>query len=100
LCQTPENASGIDWEPNDPLSSVASIVVDREKHLKLFTVRFDAFERNIKRFGYTGRLTDTTLAEIQKDIHLKVDEIRDNNSITHFYWQSEHAFDHGNYNTE
>lgn len=64
MCGPSDDLGGIEWEPKDTLSAVARTVIDREIQLKLSTVRFDIFERSIKRFGYTGSVTDTTLAEI------------------------------------
>lgn len=33
-------------------------------------------------------------------IKLSSDDLPDRNSITHYYYQAEHCFDHGNYNTQ
>ena len=63
-------------------------------------VDYRDFERCLKRFGYTGRLTDNLLTEIQDDIHLRAGELRDNTSATHYYYQADHAFEKGNYDTQ
>jgi hypothetical protein len=47
---------------------------------------FEVFERNVKRFGYTGRLTDNLLKDIAEDIKLEFDEVKDRNTLPHFYW--------------
>jgi hypothetical protein len=69
-------------------------------HLQLHKVAFEIFETCIKRYGYTGRLNDHIFEEIGHDIHLNAKELTDRNSIIHFYYQADHAFDHGNYNTQ
>ena len=68
--------------------------------LKLGHVSYEAYERGVKRYGYTGRLTDQTLREVKTELHLNPEELRDRDSLTHFYYQSEQAFDHGNYHTQ
>jgi hypothetical protein len=98
LCRGGEDL-GTGWEPSIPLSSVEREILKREMDLRLYNVKYENFERNIKRFGYTGRLTDTTLTEIKDSIHLEVDDLKDRNAITHFYYQDDHTFDHGNYAT-
>ena len=85
------------WAPAIPLSELERSVLDRELQLGLHRVRFEEFERAIMRYGYTGRLTDQMLTEIKGDIHLQAEDLTNRNAITHFYFQDEHAFDHGNY---
>lgn len=75
-------------------------IIDRELKMHLYTVRYDTFERAVKRYGYTGRLTDTMFLEVQDIIRVSVDDLKDRNSITHFYFQNNFGFDHGNYDTQ
>jgi hypothetical protein len=74
------------WEPAIPLSEVERKIVDRELKLRLHQVRFDSFEFAIKRYGYTGELTDSIFAEISEEINLNHKELTDRNSIIHFYY--------------
>ena len=67
--------------------------------LHLHRVAFETFETSIKRYGYIGRLNDHIFEEISSDIQLNTKELTDRNSIIHFYYQADHAFDHGNYQT-
>ncbi len=62
-------------------------------------VKFEDYERAVKRFGYTGRLNDDLLTEIGQDINLKPKDLLDADALAHYYYQSEHCFDHGNYDT-
>jgi hypothetical protein len=66
----PAEVSSADWEPKAAMSGVENEVIHREMELKLCQVFFDVFERNVKRFGYTGRLTDNLLHDIADDIKL------------------------------
>jgi hypothetical protein len=64
----PAIEAGEGWEPTIPLSAIERIVVEREMELKLCMVKYEVYERAIKRYGWTGRLTDATLSEIKDDI--------------------------------
>ena len=89
-----------EWEPNFPVSAVERKVVDRELKIKLEGVAFDTFEYAIKRYGYIGQVTDTSLSEVSDMINLRADDLPDRNSVVHYYYQAEHGFDHGNYKTQ
>ena len=99
LCGPMEEA-GEPWTPTIPLSDLERTLIDRELQLGLSACNFDTFERCIKRFGYTGRVTDTTLEEVRSEIHVKTEDLTNRNEITHFYFQDDRVFDHGNYNPD
>lgn len=67
LCTSVED-TGAPWEPSTPVSALERDIIDREVQLRLCNVKFEIFERTIKRFGYTGKLTDATLTEIKNEI--------------------------------
>lgn len=55
----------------------------------------------IKRYGYLGRLQDNLLMEVSNLIKIKnFDKVQDTNQIMHYYYQGEHCFHQGNYDTK
>jgi len=87
------------WEPAFPLSLVERKVVDREVKMHLHSVRYDVFERCIKRYGYTGRITDRVFDEVADEVKIHNEELKDRNNVIHYYFQNDVVFDHGNYDT-
>jgi hypothetical protein len=81
------------------LSSLERLVNNREEKIGLWGVRYDVFEAAITRYGYRGRLTDVTLAEVKDEINLNPDLLVDPISEVHFYYQAEVGFEKGNYET-
>ena len=58
LCGTPLSLLE-KFEPAFPLSEKERKITDREAKMRLHTVRYETFERAMKRYGYTGRITDS-----------------------------------------
>jgi len=56
-------------------------------------VRFEDFERNIKRFGWTGSLEDQMIQEVSDEIKLNIDDINDERTIQNHFFKSELTFD-------
>ena len=76
------------------------IVLHREKKMQLNTVKYENFERSVQRFGYVGKLTDSTLKEISEEIRISdMKDIHDRNEYPYFYYHSQKVFDHGNYDS-
>ena len=40
------------------------IIAEREMSLNLHTMKFEDYERIVKRYGYTGKVTETIIEEI------------------------------------
>ena len=99
MCCVLEDQShrGVWLDPYYGLSAVEHKIVDREKKLNLYSVRFENFERAVMRFGFVGRLSDHTLAEIAPDINLNLDEVFESYTIHHFYLQNNEIFKEGFY---
>jgi hypothetical protein len=84
-----------DWQPTYQVSNAERILQDREKKLKLNKIYYDSYEAAIKRYGYTGFLTDTTLLATLPSPAvgaLSGGELPDQNAIAHYYYQSEIGF--------
>ena len=73
--------------------------MNREQKLGLNKISYDTFEAGVKRYGYTGTLTDSTLVETSPS-GVDAKDLQDRNSITHFYYQADHAFKNGNYEAQ
>ena len=56
-------------------------------------VRFEDFERNIKRFGWTGSLEDQMIQEVSDEIKLNIEDINDERTIQNHFFKSELTFD-------
>jgi hypothetical protein len=65
----------------------------------LFHVKYEDFERCIKRFGWTGDLEDPMFEEVSDEIRIKVEDLEDKRSITHFFLQNKSILNKGKYNT-
>jgi hypothetical protein len=98
LCGKPFDTS-LRFDPSIHLSALERNVSKIEEKVGLWGVKYDAFEAAITRYGYTGRLTDTTLAEIKDEINLNVDVLSDPLNEIHFYYQADVGFEKGNYET-
>lgn len=63
-------------------------------------MRFETYENAIKRYGYTGRINDQILNEVASEIHLNPKDLTDRATVSHFYYQADHSFNHGNYDSQ
>ena len=63
------------------------------------SVKYEDFEIYIKRYGYVGSITDEILAEIADSINLNAEDLQDETSQYHTYYQAKCIFENGRYNT-
>lgn len=79
VCQGKQQTGGAS-APDFALSATEQKVLAQEKNTGLQAVDYQVFEAAIKRYGYTGRVQDTSLIEVQDDINLSAKQLDDKNS--------------------
>eukprot|EP00347_Sterkiella_histriomuscorum_P014188 403361829 len=100
LCSAPQLLGGSSWRPDFPISSLERTIVDRDMSLGLYNLRYDHFERTIKRFGYKGKLEENILEQIGQEINISLKEIQNDQSLHNFFFKNTHIFQQGIYNPE
>lgn len=61
--------------------------------LGLYHLKYDHFERVIKRFGYKGMIEEPILEEIGSEININLNEISNEANIHHYFFRNQHIFE-------
>lgn len=83
LCPAPVILSQT-WNPDFHLSPLERTIVDRELRLNMHTIKYEEYERVVKRYGYIGRITENILEEIAQEINLSMIELNDKRSLAYY----------------
>jgi len=70
------------------MSSFERQLFNKEKQLGLKGVKYEHYEIAIKRYGYTGRMTEETLKEIAPIINIQPSSLDDEFSRAHKMFKS------------
>ena len=81
LCSGATMLGSSSWRPDIPISSRERNIVDRELRLGLSNLRYEHYERIIKRYGYKGRIEESVIEEIGSEVHLKLSDLDNNDKL-------------------
>ena len=70
-----------------------------EHHLNLWKVRFEIFERAIKRFGWKIQINDDCWEASEDQTHIHVKNWDKKGAVQKIFFQNEKVFTTGSYNT-
>ena len=74
------------WRPDIPISNRERQIVDRELRLGLSNMRYEHYERIIKRYGFIGRIEEAVIEEIGEEINVRLSELDNKDKLQHYYF--------------